>query len=128
MASIELTPQDVVQQTEVPLVDGNHDYASITEQVCKITERATTPRAWYVAFAISSSLTLVLFALIGYLIETGDTTTSLRIRARYRHLSGDSERAVELLESIRSTNPEDWTEADDATLRRYRAAADSVQL
>ena len=56
---------------EPPLVAGGHDYASITETVCKITERPTTPRAWYIAFAIASSLTLMLFGLTGYLIATG---------------------------------------------------------
>ena len=57
--------------SDPPLVTGGHDYASITETICKITERPTTPRAWYVAFAIASSLTLMLFGLTGYLIATG---------------------------------------------------------
>ena len=71
MATIELTPRDVMREADAPLVKGNHDYASITDQVCSIAERETTPKAWYIAFAVSSSLTLLLFGLIGYLIATG---------------------------------------------------------
>ncbi len=48
-----------------------HDYGSITETVCRIAERPRPPRAWYIAFAVSSSATLMLFGLIGYLIATG---------------------------------------------------------
>ncbi|NLS95452.1 MAG: polysulfide reductase NrfD [Planctomycetaceae bacterium] len=54
-----------------PLVAGKQDYASITETVCRIAERDKTPRAWYVAFAVSASLTGMLFLLIGYLFITG---------------------------------------------------------
>jgi len=53
------------------LVGGGHDYASLTDAVCQVTERPTTPRAWYIGFGISSCLTLVFFGLIGYLIVTG---------------------------------------------------------
>ena len=49
----------------------DHRYREITERVCKITERPKPPMAWYVAFAVSSSLTLMLFGLIGYLISKG---------------------------------------------------------
>ena len=71
MATIELTPQEAVREANRPLVAGNHDYASITDRVCGIAERETTPRAWYVAFAVSASLTVMLFGLIGYLVATG---------------------------------------------------------
>ena len=54
-----------------PLIAGDHDYASVTETVCRITERETTPHAWYIAFGIASSFTLLFFGLIGYLIATG---------------------------------------------------------
>ncbi len=57
--------------TRAPLVLGNHDYASITDTVCRLVERPQPPRAWYIAFAVSSSLTLMFFGLIGYLIATG---------------------------------------------------------
>lgn len=54
-----------------PLVTGGHDYAAVTEIVSSMAERPRPPLGWYIAFAISSSLTLMLFVLIGYLIGTG---------------------------------------------------------
>ena len=54
-----------------PLVLGGNDFTSVTEKVCSIAERPRPPRAWYIAFAFSSTLTLVLLAMIGYLIFTG---------------------------------------------------------
>ena len=54
-----------------PLVLGEHDYASITETVCRIAERPRAPAAWRVAFVASSTMTLVLFGAVLYLITTG---------------------------------------------------------
>ncbi len=54
-----------------PLLDGDQDYASITDAVCRIPEQTQTPRIWYIAFAITSSLTLMFFILIGYLLTNG---------------------------------------------------------
>jgi len=54
-----------------PLVTGDQDLHSITETVSKIAERPKPPRAWYMAFAVSSSLTVMFFSLIGYLIWKG---------------------------------------------------------
>jgi Ni/Fe-hydrogenase subunit HybB-like protein len=54
-----------------PLLSGENTLGSITDQVSSLAERPTPPRAWYIAFAISSSLTVMLFGLIGYLIVTG---------------------------------------------------------
>ncbi len=53
------------------LVVGDNDFHSVTDKVCGIVEMPKTPKMWWVAFAISSSLTLVLFSMIGYLITTG---------------------------------------------------------
>jgi Ni/Fe-hydrogenase subunit HybB-like protein len=54
-----------------PLVAGGHDFASLTDTVCRIPERTWPSAAWFVCFGISSSLTLMLFGLIGHLILTG---------------------------------------------------------
>ena len=53
------------------LVLGVADCVSITETVCRITERPRPPAAWYVAFTVSVAVTGLLFASIGYLITTG---------------------------------------------------------
>jgi molybdopterin-containing oxidoreductase family membrane subunit len=54
-----------------PLLVGEQTAATVTEKVCGIAERRRPPPAWYVAFAITSSLTGIFFLLIGYLIVTG---------------------------------------------------------
>ena len=61
--------------------------------------------------------------LVGNLIEAGESPSALRVRARYAHLQGDSARAVELMESLRETFVDDWTESDAEQLERYREGA-----
>ena len=61
------------------LVVGDNDFHSITDKVCGIPEARETPRAWWVLFAISSSLTLLLFSMIGYLITTGIGVWGLQV-------------------------------------------------
>ena len=61
------------------LVVGDNDFHSVTEKVCGIVEQRKTPMAWWVLFAFSSSLTLVLFAMIGYLITTGVGVWGLQV-------------------------------------------------
>ena len=61
------------------LVVGDNDFHSITEKVCGIPEQKKTPTAWWVLLAISSSLTLVLFAMIGYLVTTGIGVWGLQV-------------------------------------------------
>lgn len=65
---IDTTVEDPTRRT--PLVTGEHDYRSVTDKVVEIAEWET-PRAWYIAFAVSSTATMALFGLIGYLIYRG---------------------------------------------------------
>jgi len=53
-----------------PLVLGRQDFGALTDSVCAVNE-GRCPRAWYVAFAISVSMLLMLVTLIGYLFATG---------------------------------------------------------
>lgn len=74
MSTVTLDLSDNTQERpglRAPLVLGGHDNTSITERVCGLAEAPTPPRAWYIAFAISSSVTAMLFGLVGYLITTG---------------------------------------------------------
>jgi molybdopterin-containing oxidoreductase family membrane subunit len=66
---LDNTADDPTQPT--PLVLGDHDFTSITETVSSIAERPRPPRAWYIAFAVTSSLTLMMFGMIAYLIFSG---------------------------------------------------------
>jgi len=52
------------------LVVGDNDFHSVTGKVCGVVENKQ-PKVWWVAFAISSSVTLVLLAMIAYLVLTG---------------------------------------------------------
>jgi hypothetical protein len=53
-----------------PLVPEGVDNQQVTESVCAIVEGGT-PKAWYIAFAISSLVTAALFGLVGYLFFVG---------------------------------------------------------
>jgi len=61
------------------LVVGDNDFHSITDKVCGIVEQPKTPKMWWVAITVSSSLTLVLFAMIGYLVTTGIGVWGLQV-------------------------------------------------
>ncbi|MCX7016381.1 MAG: polysulfide reductase NrfD [Candidatus Sumerlaeota bacterium] len=67
--SFDNTFQD--PRRRAPLVLGGHTLASLTDRVCEVVERPRPPRAWYIAFAISSTLVAVLVSLIAYLIGVG---------------------------------------------------------
>ena len=54
-----------------PLITGDQTIGSVTDTVCGIVERPDTPAAWYIAFAVSSCLTLMLGALVAYLFLRG---------------------------------------------------------
>ena len=60
--------------------------------------------------------------LIGYMIEQGDISGSLKVRAHYAFVQGEIERSVELLESAESNAKDEWTDADAETLAQYREA------
>lgn len=54
-----------------PLVLGDQNLSSITERICGIVERPKPPRAWYIAFAISSFFMGILGVMVVYLIGVG---------------------------------------------------------
>jgi molybdopterin-containing oxidoreductase family membrane subunit len=73
MATSPVVIDNVVEdpRQRAPLVLGDVGFHDVTESVCTIAERPTTPRAWYIAFAVSLALTGVLGAMLAYLISTG---------------------------------------------------------
>jgi Ni/Fe-hydrogenase subunit HybB-like protein len=71
--------QEVANHTAVPdrptiprptLVQGRHDYGTLTEHISGVVEDKT-PRNWYVAFAVALGGTAMLGLMLGYLIFTG---------------------------------------------------------
>jgi molybdopterin-containing oxidoreductase family membrane subunit len=54
-----------------PLVPEHFTYADVTDKVSAVNEAYRPPRAWYIAFAISSTLLGILGLMILYLFSTG---------------------------------------------------------
>lgn len=70
--SSQIEPQVLAEAIErAQLVQGANDFTTVTDKVCRISERASAPRWWYPLFAVMSTLALIFFGLIGYLIVTG---------------------------------------------------------
>ena len=61
---------NIMQNEETPLITGNQTFTSITERISSITEHKT-PKMWFVLFGAASSLALIMFSLIGYLVWDG---------------------------------------------------------
>jgi Ni/Fe-hydrogenase subunit HybB-like protein len=55
------------------LVEGNPTLGQVNEDVASIPEHlnAQPPREWYIALAVTGGITLVLFAMLTYLVATG---------------------------------------------------------
>lgn len=58
--------------------------------------------------------------LIGIMIEEGEATGSLILRARYAFVRGDNEQALALMESAKEAAGEDWTGSSEEVLAGYR--------
>jgi Ni/Fe-hydrogenase subunit HybB-like protein len=54
-----------------PLVIGPNDYTTVTDKVCGLVEVRRPPKAWYIALSISSTFTVILFAMIARLFMVG---------------------------------------------------------
>ena len=61
---------NMTKDEETSLITGNQTFASITERISSITENKT-PKIWYVLFGAASSLALMMFSMIGYLVWDG---------------------------------------------------------
>ncbi|HKQ61871.1 MAG TPA: NrfD/PsrC family molybdoenzyme membrane anchor subunit [Candidatus Polarisedimenticolaceae bacterium] len=68
MIALDNTSDDPTRRA--PLAPG-HDFTTLTERVCGVVEARRPPRAWYVAFAFSSTLCLLLAAMLTYVVATG---------------------------------------------------------
>ncbi|TWT99863.1 Polysulfide reductase, NrfD [Botrimarina colliarenosi] len=54
-----------------PWIEGDNDFRSVTDKVCRIAENPRPPVAWFIGFVFAASLAGMLGAMIGYLIITG---------------------------------------------------------
>jgi Ni/Fe-hydrogenase subunit HybB-like protein len=62
-----------------PVIEPGYTYESVTDSISSIVLRQKTPRGWWIGFAISLVLTLVLFASLGYLLLLGPGVWGLNI-------------------------------------------------
>ncbi|RMD98985.1 MAG: hydrogenase, partial [Calditrichaeota bacterium] len=74
----QLTKTQDLPEDDSLLITGNQTFHSVSEKISSIIE-AKTPRAWYYAFAVASSLTIMLVVLIGYLFWEGVGVWGLQI-------------------------------------------------
>jgi Ni/Fe-hydrogenase subunit HybB-like protein len=72
------TLKNIPVELEQPLIAGDQTFASVTDKISKITERKT-PKIWWVAISISSSLLLMMIVLIGWLAWEGIGVWGLNI-------------------------------------------------
>ncbi len=56
---------------EEPLITGNQTFNSITEKISSIIEKKP-PKNWFLLFGVASSLAMVMFSMIGFLIWEGN--------------------------------------------------------
>ncbi len=56
-----------------PLITGNPTFSSITQRISEIVELEVrkTPKAWFIAFSITSTMTMMMSAMIGWLLWEG---------------------------------------------------------
>jgi molybdopterin-containing oxidoreductase family membrane subunit len=54
-----------------PIIGPGHSYASITDRISAIVLTQPTPRAWYLGFAVSFTLVMVLTVALAYLLAIG---------------------------------------------------------
>ncbi len=67
--TIDNTVEDPKQRA--PLVLNHDDFASVTEEICRVNEAPKPPKAWYVSFIIANMLAGLLVLLLAYLFITG---------------------------------------------------------
>ena len=65
--------QDVekFQQMNPKMIEGNHDFGSVTDKISDLTLKRATPFGWYIGFAIAFSVAQVLLMTVTYLVFTG---------------------------------------------------------
>ncbi len=61
------------------LITGDHNLTSMTDLVSGIAEARKPPRAWYIAFGISLTVTMILLAMIVYLFLLGTGVWGLQM-------------------------------------------------
>ena len=69
-ATLPAITKPLAQELNPTLVQGNLTYHEVTNQVCEIVEGGVH-RNWYIGFAISLSIFLMMISMLGYQLFTG---------------------------------------------------------
>ncbi len=64
-------PDESVNVSVPPVIAPGYTFATITDKISSIVLSQRTPRGWFVGFAISFSLVMLLMYAIGYLLLVG---------------------------------------------------------
>jgi molybdopterin-containing oxidoreductase family membrane subunit len=70
MTSITVIDEPENPAERAPLVEGRHNFATVTETIARVAEQRT-PKGWYLLFGISVAALLNLGACLAYLFWTG---------------------------------------------------------
>jgi molybdopterin-containing oxidoreductase family membrane subunit len=54
-----------------PVIEPGHTFASVTEKISSVALTQKTPRGWFIGFALSFALTMVLLVAVSYLLVKG---------------------------------------------------------
>ena len=74
-----MASESVERREGAPVIEPGYTYESVTDSISSIVLRQKTPRGWWIGFAISLLLTLVLFVSLGYLLLNGAGVWGLNI-------------------------------------------------
>ncbi|HYE66822.1 MAG TPA: NrfD/PsrC family molybdoenzyme membrane anchor subunit [Pyrinomonadaceae bacterium] len=66
-------PHDDVRMhlTTAPVIEPGHTFASVTDKISSLVLQRRTPIGWFIGFAVSFTLTMMLMLTITYLVLTG---------------------------------------------------------
>jgi Ni/Fe-hydrogenase subunit HybB-like protein len=63
--------KDIQRRIYPPMVEGEHDFGTVSDRISDLTLKKRTPIGWYVGFAIGFMLLQVLMMTVTYLVFTG---------------------------------------------------------
>ncbi|MEZ5426343.1 MAG: NrfD/PsrC family molybdoenzyme membrane anchor subunit [Pyrinomonadaceae bacterium] len=63
--------KDIQQRIYPPMVEGEHDFGTVSDRISDLTLKRRTPIGWYIGFAIGFMLLQVLMMTVTYLVFTG---------------------------------------------------------
>ena len=54
-----------------PMVEGDHDFGTVSDRISDLTLKKRTPLGWYIGFAISFMVAQLLLITVTYLVVKG---------------------------------------------------------